>query len=220
MNCDYVRENIDEFLDAAEDSHVAHCTDCLELLSAVRKDRELLRGLQPLAVPDELRLRINEQLRLEIKIRRAKPPAWKFFVPRLAPLAAAIMVMVAGTNIVPGYLATKDMARSVAPDPEAPLMAPPPPGILTEADPVPKETGDVAAPDPAPSPDDPKRGAAEVVEPDDEFIAMAMPEDTSEAEALIAMEGVSRPLWVTAAMGGAVLMLLWSTVVFFWYRRL
>jgi hypothetical protein len=219
MNCDYVRENIDEFLDSAEDSHVANCVGCRELLNAVRRDRELLRGLEPLTVPDELRQRISDQLRLDIRLRKPKPPAWKFFVQRLAPVAAAIMVIVAGTNVVPGYLATKDMARTSTPDPEAPLTAPPP-GILAEGDLTPKEQGDTATPDPTPSPDDPERGVGEAVDPDDEFIAMVMPEDISDDSVLTATEEASRPIWVAAAMGGTAIMLLWSAVVFFWYRRL
>ena len=218
MNCEYVQDHLEDFMDNDNDGHVAECAACKKLLQGARRDRELLRGLEPLAVPDELRQRISEQLRLEIRLHKAKPPAWKFFVPRLAPVAAAIMVMVAGTNVIPA-LSSKDMPRNAGLDPEAPLLAPPP-GIMTEGDPGFKERGDTVVPDPAPAPEDPELGVAAVVEPDDEFTVMAMPEDISDAEALVAMEGAPRPLWVKAAMGGTILMLLWSAVVFFWYRRL
>ena len=217
MNCAHIRDNIDDYLDACEDSHVADCAECRELLGAVRRDRELLRGLEPLSVPIELRHRIREELRREVRFRKAKPPAWKFFVPRLAPVAAAIMVFVAGANVVPS-LASKGMMRSAAPDPEVPMLAAPP-GVLAEGDPAPKERDGSETPLVAPSPDDSQVGIADVVETDDEFTAMATVGNADE-DMLIAAEATARPLWVNVAMGGAVLMVLWSAVVLIWYRRL
>ena len=111
MNCEYIRDNLEDLLDVDDDRHVAECLDCRELLQQVRRDRELLRGLEPLIVPDELRQRINAELRMGLRQKKIKQPAWKFFVPRLAPVAAALLIFVAGTGIVPAYIAEKSMLR-------------------------------------------------------------------------------------------------------------
>lgn len=201
MNCVYVRENIDDFLDASVDSHVEGCSACRHLISSVRRDKDVLRSMTHVAVPVELKQRIREQLRLELRLRRAKPPAWKFFVPKLAPVAAAIMLIVVSANLVPS-LATKDMLRSATLEPRN-AMPTPPPEAVTEG-----------------APADKVEDTAEVVEPATAFSATVVEGDATDTHAVAVAEATVRPLWVTTAMGGSALMLLWSAVVFLWYRRL
>lgn len=192
MNCEYVRDNLEDFLDIDDDRHIAECLTCRELLQEVRRDRELLRGLEPLTVPDELKQRIGAELRMGLRQHKIKQPAWKFFVPRLAPVAAALLIFVAGTGIVPAYMAERSMLRG------------------TEA---PKQDALVTSPPMTPAPDDPPEDVGVAVVPEEDITEMgimALPDDDVKA---------STPLWVKASMGGSVIMLLWGGVVFYWYRR-
>lgn len=116
MNCKDVAELLPLFLDAelgpeAADqvgAHLATCSACQEILAEYRREQQILQSLPLVAPPSTWRAE------LLAKVSSSKPrreqPAWRFFVPRLASLAAALLVvlMVSNLYVFPTYWARPD----------------------------------------------------------------------------------------------------------------
>ncbi|NLW16777.1 MAG: hypothetical protein GX033_03870 [Firmicutes bacterium] len=102
---------LDEELTAKErervTTHLATCANCQQLLDAYRRDQEILRSLSPVEPPPNWRAQLMDRVNGTSKKGQRQFPAWKFFVPRLGSLAAALLVVLLVTNIYifPSYLA-------------------------------------------------------------------------------------------------------------------
>lgn len=116
MNCKDVAELLPLFIDAelepeaaAEvEAHLTTCAACQEILAEYRREQQILQSLPLVAPPPTWRAELLE------KVNKSKPrweqPAWRFFVPRLASLAAALLVvlMVSNLYVLPTYWARAD----------------------------------------------------------------------------------------------------------------
>jgi anti-sigma factor RsiW len=207
LKCEDVKDNITECMDGllspveqqTLDRHLAGCESCRALIESARQDREALTNLAPVPVPPELRQLVMGRLQSEKK-KTKKQSAWKFFLPRLAPVAAALLITVTGINTVPGLLMAKNNR------------------MLLQSSPMPQATME-AAPDEPPALDSTERDkvlASATVEPPN-TIANAADETlsftvTAEVPRVI-------PFWVKTSAGGTAVFVLWGGIVYYWYKR-
>ncbi|MBS3936994.1 MAG: hypothetical protein KGZ50_00275 [Peptococcaceae bacterium] len=106
MNCNWVKDNLCDILDGLLPPHTeeewrAHrdtCADCRQLIAEITLDQRALVALPQVYPPAVLKHRILAAVR-----QVAPKNPWKFFVPRLVPVAAAIVVTVASINMWPGH---------------------------------------------------------------------------------------------------------------------
>ena len=101
MNCTQVREHLSEILDGQTPPelvrHLNACTECATLIVELRKDMSLLATVPAAPVPPILLARVMGEVSKVSHTRKA----WRFFVPRLAPVAAALAVTVLSYNLTP-----------------------------------------------------------------------------------------------------------------------
>jgi len=99
MTCAQVYEHLSDILDGAVppevNLHLAACGECATLIARLREDRAALAELPATAVPPLL---LSNVMREVSKVSRPKH-AWRFFVPRLAPVAAALLFTVLSYNL-------------------------------------------------------------------------------------------------------------------------
>ena len=104
MSCNRVRNSLalflDDMLDSAEkqtlEEHLTTCAACREELAQLRRDRSLLQALPLVSPPPAFRAELLKKVHAEKPRKRA---AWRYFAPRLASLAAVLMVVLLVGNI-------------------------------------------------------------------------------------------------------------------------
>lgn len=112
MNCKDVAELLPLYMDAelapdttsAVEAHLATCSDCQGLLAEYCRTQSILQSLPLVAPPPTWRAELLEKVSGK---RRRALSAWRFFVPRLGSLAAALLVilLVGNLYIFPSYVA-------------------------------------------------------------------------------------------------------------------
>lgn len=182
MNCTQVREHLSDILDGNTPPplapHLEACGECAALVAALRQDKDVLLSMSAVDVPSIL----LDKVMSEVTLTSRKKKAWRFFVPRLAPVAAALALTVLSYNLVPGLL---------------------PAGQLRE-----------------PNADATFRTTAEDTEKDAHKEAQVFatteqaPNDT-----ILATEGEDSRPWLITSLAGSSAFLLWSGVVYWWYKR-
>lgn len=113
MNCKDVAELLPLFLDtelepdivAEVGVHLATCSTCQQLLQDYRREQQILQSLPLVAPSPTWRAELLDKV--SNNRRRDKQPAWRFFVPRLGSLAAALLVVLLVSNlyVFPSYVA-------------------------------------------------------------------------------------------------------------------
>lgn len=200
MNCEYISDNLSDCLDGllsadtheAYIAHLARCAECRQLIDLVSNDSQHLSSLTPPPVPAELKMRVMSEVRREARQTRRRSRPLSYILPRLAPVAAALIVSVAGSAYVPVYLASQNKMLTSSADP-AP-MAPPAAGDVRTTE------GEQAKTD--------EMGVMSALSPDDhpeDSMAFASPREWS--------------LWQKVAVGGSVVFVLWSSLVVYWYTK-
>jgi len=181
----------------------------------------MLASLTPLPVPVDLRELVRQRLQdAPVVVLSKQRSPWRFFLPRLAPMAAAVLVTVLGLNLMPGYIEERNLTRSS-------LEAP---GIMRMA---PAESPDPEAPPPE---------SSEASSPDtesqkqDDAQTFSITADTNhgsiEIDGKIAGEGTNLstlslvgeeprtvPFWVKTSAGGTIVFFLWGGLVYYWYTK-
>ncbi len=101
MNCTQVREHLSDILDGHAPPELSHhldsCGECATLISELRKDISLFVAMPVVDVPPVLLDRVMGEVSRVSRTRTA----WRFFVPRLAPVAAALALTVLSYNVTP-----------------------------------------------------------------------------------------------------------------------
>lgn len=199
MNCSWVHENLSDILDglltpdAVEElnSHLKECSACSELLIELKDDKLLLEDLGDVVVPPFL----AERVMLEIKLKPAKN-AWKFFVPRLAPVAAALLVTVASINVLPGVLEKRELAKGT----EVPEFGQQ--RMMTASDATSGTNAEHSI----------KSFQANEVEDKKENVFT----DTT----VLSLGIAEKPsVWVRTSVAGGTAFVLWGAIVYYWYKK-
>ncbi len=101
MNCKQVREHLADILDGQTPpslaQHLDACDECAALIGALRQDMSLLAAMPAVVVPTVVLDKVMGEVTKVSRTRRA----WRFFVPRLAPVAAALAMTVLSYNLTP-----------------------------------------------------------------------------------------------------------------------
>ncbi|KAF0195089.1 MAG: hypothetical protein FD169_1544 [Bacillota bacterium] len=204
MNCEWITEHICDMLGGlltpeehdAVQAHLNVCPECSFFVSELRQDMLLLQGLGDVPVPVDLKLRIAEAL---AKPKPQKNP-WRFFLPRFAPVAAAVLISILSINTIPGYMASREQLTKETQIDGAPrlqMAAPDQRG----ADPEVEGTGNCTVTDTINA--GAKLGAAT-----EELMTMSLAADKTEPS-----------LWVVSSAAGSTVLLLWGAVVYRWYKK-
>lgn len=124
MKCELLQNQLSDIIDGLltpeeqrlVDNHLAECQKCAALVADVRQSSLVLQSLGDVSVPAVLKQRVMWEL--------AKPTVrknpWSFFLPRLAPVAAAVVVSVMSINMLPSYLTAQQNKSFMAPRVAAP----------------------------------------------------------------------------------------------------
>lgn len=196
MNCEWIEEHASDMLDGLltpeehdeVQAHLEVCSSCSVLVSGLRQDMMMLQGLGDVPVPVDLKLRITEAL---AKPKLQKNP-WRFFLPRFAPVAAAVLISVLSINTVPGYMASRGQLIDDAPR----MMVAP----AAEPDPTPKV--------------DAKDSTAVTPTTENRFTR------TGDMMSLSLDAEETKPsLWVVSSAAGSTVLLLWGAVVYRWSKK-
>lgn len=199
MKCEWIKEHIDDLLEgllAPEESdevqaHLDACDECSVLISELRQDMMLLQSLGDVPIPIDLKQRIAETL---VKPRPQKNP-WRFFLPRFAPVAAAVLISVLSVNTIPGYMASKDAQFDMAP--RVQIAAP----EYRGADPEVQGNGEFTT-------------TGEVTA--DATLKSAGAEDM---QTMSLVEDKKPSLWVVSSAAGSTVLLLWGAFVYRWSKK-
>ena len=205
MNCEWIIEHVSDVLDGLltpeendeVHAHLEVCAECSLLVSELRQDMMLLHGLGNVSVPIDLKQRIAETL---AKPQPEKNP-WRFFLPRFAPVAAAVLISVLSINTIPGYMASRDKQATEAQFGEEPglkMTAPDARG----ADPVEEGTGI-------------KTFTATTL---DTALKSA---DTEEMMMSLSMgaDKTGPSMWVISSAAGSTVLMLWGAFVYRWSKK-
>ena len=186
MNCTQVREHLSDILDGNTPPllapHLEACGECAALVAALRQDKDVLLSMSAVDVPPILLDKVMNEVTLTSRNKKA----WRFFVPRLAPVAAALALTVLSYNLVPGLLPARQLSE--------------PPQV---------ESADATF-----------RATAEDTQKDAQKEAQVfatteqVPNDT-----ILATEGEDSRPWLITSLAGSSAFLLWSGVVYWWYKR-
>ena len=203
MNCEWIKEHVSEMLDglltpeeqAEAQAHLDICAECSLLVSEVKQDMSLLQGLGDIPVPVELKQRIAHAL---AKPKLQKNP-WRFFLPRLAPVAAAVLISVLSINTVPGYLASRQKLTQEAQPDLAPRLH-------------------MAAPASEPDETDPEGEPTERVYTATTGDGLKV-NGTEDMLTMSASQDAKPSLWVVTSAAGSTVLLLWGAVVYRWYKK-
>jgi len=220
MNCEWISDHLTEVVDGlltpAEqelvDAHLATCEECSSLIEELRADAFALQTLGQVEVPIDLRKRVADAI---AKPKVTKNP-WKFFVPRLAPVAAAVLVSVLSINLVPTYLASRTKSLQMAPE-----------GVGQF------QTVGIAAEPPQPQA---KSGTGDIVVDDKQTVESSTESNPSMRNSSVtfsvttidgaemstfgaAAESEKPSMWMVSSAAGSTVFLLWGALVYHWYKR-
>ncbi|MDP3488384.1 MAG: hypothetical protein Q8S19_10735, partial [Bacillota bacterium] len=172
------------------------CAECSVLVSELRQDMMSLQKLGDVPVPINLKLRISQTL---AKPKPKKNP-WAFFLPRFAPVAAAVLISVLSINTVPGYMASREQSLKEAQIDLAPRvqMAAPPgePDSEVKANDRTLYSGSTTA----------DASVDNFIK--EEMLTMSLTADKTKPS-----------LWVVSSAAGSTVLLLWGAVVYRWSKK-
>lgn len=105
MDCNWLKDNLSDCLDGTLPplveqqwrEHLASCGACRALYDDLVLVERQLAELPPVLAPAGLMINVMAGVK-----RPVKNP-WKFFLPRLAPVAAALAITLASVNLWPGH---------------------------------------------------------------------------------------------------------------------
>jgi len=107
MSCLQVHEHVSDILDGNTPPllacHLEVCAECAALVAALRQDQGVLLSMSAVEVPPIL----LDKVMSEVTLTSRNKKAWRFFVPRLAPVAAALALTVLSYNLTPDLWATE-----------------------------------------------------------------------------------------------------------------
>lgn len=210
MKCEWIEEHVSDMLDGLltpeehdnVQAHLEVCGACSALVTGLRQDMMILQGLGDVPVPIGLKLRITEAL--------AKPKlqknSWRFFLPRFAPVAAAVLISVLSINTIPGYMASRgQLMKEAHIVDDAPRMM-----VAPAAEPAPDtevDAKDRAALDQTTENAYAGNGDGVIVTGDMASLSLGAEEETKPS------------LWVVSSAAGSTVLLLWGAVVYRWSKK-
>lgn len=218
MNCEYVRENLSDCIEGLLSPgdgellgrHLKICSGCRLLLVAVKRDKEMLASLTSVTVPAELRERLKKRLQEVPAVVIKKRNPWKFFIPRLAPMAAAVLITVLGLNLMPGYMQKGSLMRSTDEAPGMMQMASP----EAEAPPAEASKENHGTLSVTVAEDSAIRNSSEVVVATEVEV-----QGMNASEYTFGSQARTIPFWVKTSAGGTMVFFLWGGLVYYWYVK-
>lgn len=93
--------------------HLTTCSACQEILAEYKREQQILQSLPLVAPPPTWRAELLAKV--SRNQHRREQPVWRFFVPRLASLAAALLMVLLVSNlyIFPHYLVISDDSQRI-----------------------------------------------------------------------------------------------------------